>query len=143
VVQVDFHIIQKNAANKDLYIAKLIEKAYQQLHEVFVYTLSAQESINMDHFLWSYEDVSFLPHQMGSSKDTPIIIHHEMIAGHGKVLINFNPDIPDCYQQFLHIIEIIEDSENAKKIGRDKYKCYQQSGCLLSSYFYPEKPRKA
>jgi len=125
---------------RDLYACRIIEKAYSSGKMIYVHTASAIEAQNFDTQLWTFRDISFVPHEIynqGLSSDAPVLIGYSATVvptGEKDILINLAPEIPSFYQQFNHIIEIVPDDDNLKVAARKKYQIYQNSGCQMETF---------
>lgn len=139
-IRVDFYLL-KSALLADCRIiaCRLIEKAYQQGHYIFVYTNSLEDAEYFDELLWSFRDDSFLPHQVfyGGQPDinSPILISHlEPPEIQHDVLINLSSSMPTFYQRFNRILEIVPNEDNAKQQARANYRNYQKAECELKTH---------
>ncbi|EKE01237.1 MAG: DNA polymerase III, chi subunit superfamily [uncultured bacterium] len=126
---------------RDLYACRVIEKAYTNGHTIYVHTATMDEAQNFDTQLWTFRDISFVPHEIYSQNSTsgaPILIGYNGIAPEKKeILINLTSEIPSFYQQFDHIIEIIPNDDQLKTAARKQYQVYQHSGYQMETFNIP------
>ena len=60
---------------------------------------------------------------------TPIQIGFNAIPQqHHQVLLNLNSDMPNFYQQFSHVIEIVSADAVTQQQARERYKQYRDHG---------------
>ena len=131
-MKIDFYLIQDNAPQSAwLFSCRLIDKAYQAGHRIFVYLDHQADAYAFDELLWSFDPQSFIPHHIqgeGPNPPPPVQIGH---PPHGQpkindVLINLSNTIPSFYSQFRRICEIVGPQEEQKTRKREHYRTYQQ-----------------
>ena len=133
--EIDFYLISDTIPKARLSFAcKLLEKAYTKQHQIYVHTPDAATANQLNDMLWTFHDISFVPHQIVDEKtqDTPppIVIgfSNDNPAKHHDILMNLDTNIPIFFKEFDRIIEIVSEDENQKNISRNKYKQYKQNG---------------
>lgn len=137
--RVDFYIIN---ANNDLgklqFVCKLLEKAYKQKHRVFVNCLDQSNTHQLDELLWTFNDISFIPHNIigeGPEPAPPIQLGHGVIPNqHKDMLVNLTDKLIEKPIQFRRVAEIVLNDEQAKENARERYKQYRELGCILHSH---------
>jgi DNA polymerase-3 subunit chi len=124
---IDFYLLPCNSIDEcGTLICRLIEKAYNQKHKIFVYTASAEHTQKFNDLLWTFRDISFVPHP------GPVQINHTVpTQEYNDILINLTPDPLNFYTNFKRILEIIPNNPELKTAGRKKYKYYQAEGCKI------------
>lgn len=124
---IDFYLLPYNSiAECGTLICRLIEKAYHQKHQIYVYTASDKDTKKFDDLLWTFRDISFVPHP------GPVQISHIIpTQEYNDILINLTPGPLDFYANFNRILEIIPNNPELKTAGRKKYKYYQAEGCKI------------
>jgi DNA polymerase III subunit chi len=138
-IKVAFYILPDDGPKaRDLFACRLVEKAYNNNLQVFVNTVSQTEAQNFYDQLWTFRDVSFIPHEIYNlhpNADAPVLIGYNSIPNnHTDVLINLTLEVPRFYDQFKHIIEIVTNDIELKAAGRKRYKYYQEAGCQMETY---------
>lgn len=128
--QIAFHT---NVKDKLDYICRLIRKANASACRMIVLQDELEQCQHLDEMLWTFSDVSFLPHVVADNPlaaQTPIILTHHNIDSfpHHELLINLSQQIPVASASFERIIEIVSQHDDDKKAGRHRYKQYQQFG---------------
>jgi DNA polymerase-3 subunit chi len=130
---VDFYILAAADADARLRFAcRLAEKVYHLQQRVHVHADSAPAAAEIDKLLWTFRQGSFIPHELampGQAAQSPVTI------GHGAepppdvdLLINLASDVPDFAATFPRIAEIVEDSDTARRLGRERFRIYKQHG---------------
>jgi DNA polymerase III subunit chi len=123
---------------RDLYACRLVEKAYSSKHSVYIHTTSFNDAQNFDTQLWTFRDVSFVPHSLydpNIESDELVLIGYDATPKiKADVLINLTPDVPKFYEQFNHIIELITNNDEERKTGRKRYQYYQQKSYKIETY---------
>ncbi len=137
--QVDFYILQTlNPLERERLACKLAEKAWQQNYRVFIYAESSTHAQQLDNLLWTFRQDSFVPHEIlvDSVQPTmPIYIGYgSRIATEMTALINLTDTVPDFFFQYQRIAEIVENTETAKSLGRERYRFYRDKGLELKKH---------
>lgn len=126
------------AKMRDLYVCRLVEKAYQNELKVYVYANSLVETQTIDTQLWTFRDISFVPHKIYTANDSssslPLHLPSTLIgcidppSGYNEVLINLTSTVPTFFADFSHIIEVVPNDENLRQIAREHREQYKESG---------------
>jgi len=139
VKRVDFYLLSGDKPNaRELMVCRLIEKAYQTQHRVFVYCESQKQAEYIDELLWTFKDESFIPHNLqgeGPMPPPPVQIGYTGDAqGFSDILLVLSEDIPACHVGFQRIIEVIADNDEAKITGRIHYRAYKAKQYALQTH---------
>ncbi|MCY1414355.1 DNA polymerase III chi subunit, HolC [compost metagenome] len=81
----------------------------------------------LDERLWDFDPVSFIAHGV-DQPDAAVCISAKQPLEQGLLVFNFNNHALEQVDHFSHIIEIVENNETAKQIGREKFKMYRRLG---------------
>jgi DNA polymerase-3 subunit chi len=132
-MKIDFHILDNtNNPRSMLYVCSLVEKAYLAKQQVYIQTNSPEETEQLDNLLWTFKDDSFIPHSPYSAADTSpptIQIGHAATPTQQRnLLINLSHQVPDFFQQFQHVIEIVFSDPAMQQLARERYKQYRDQG---------------
>ena len=123
-------------ANQERYLfaCKLIEKAYRSGCFCYVLTDSAEQSQRLDNLLWTFRAGSFIPHQLYTG-ETPTV--EQVLIGSlpapanwQKTVINLSSHCTEAER----VLEILDNSEATKSIGRERYRLYKQAGHELTTH---------
>lgn len=139
--KVDFYVLeQANAMRAQLHACQLIEKAYADKKNVFVLSPSREDAERFDGLLWTYRDDSFIPHTtlhtVLEDPVPPILIGYtgSAMQPHRDLLINLSQQLPEDYQQWACIAEIVFNDSGVQQLARERYKHYRQQGCEINTH---------
>ena len=135
--KVDFYVLSEKHT-PDQFICQLAHKIWQQGHQVYIHTDHQDQATQLDTRLWTYSDISFLPHQLYQQEteiNAPISIGWQhQYSGESDVMINLNRTIPSFCHEFARIVEVVTLDNANKAIGRDHYRDYREKGYELESH---------
>jgi len=139
MTRIDFYILkEQNPTARFPFACRLIEKAYQRGHKVYVHTGSEKDAHLMDDLLWTQRDESFIPHNLfgeGPTPPPPIQIGFtDNPSGFNDVLINLGESIPAFYDRFKRVIEIVPSDDELRDKSRENYRLYREKGHELKSH---------
>jgi DNA polymerase III subunit chi len=138
MTKVAFHF---NVPDKMHYICRLLRKAAQAQARVVVF--GPQQELNtLDEALWAFSPQSFVTHcwshdglhtaSLSSVVLNPIEnTNAEHVMPHHQVLLNVGHTMPEGYETFERVIEVVGLSENDKSQARQRWKQYAQRGYIL------------
>lgn len=137
--RVDFYLLASNQPDAHWLLAcRLIEKAYNKGHKIYVFCTHQQEAELIDELLWSFKDDSFIPHNLqgeGPEPPPPVQIGYDKEPrGFNDILFNLSPRIPAFYTRFKRVIEIVPNMDAEKEQSRAHYKEYRAQGCELYTH---------
>lgn len=101
---------------------------------IYVHTSSPNESEQLDQFLWTYRDDSFLPHNQVNAGEAPIMIGHENPPTNATTLVNLTNQIPGFYKQFQQVIELVFGDAATQQAARERFKQYREAGLELNTH---------
>jgi DNA polymerase-3 subunit chi len=127
MTQIDFYVLE-NGQPPHQFACKLIEKIYQKKLTVFVHTNDVASAKSLDTLLWTFSDISFIPHQLeDNDNECPITLgFHTLPEKPYDVLLILSDAVPSNLQYFKRIIELVTNDENNKKISREHFRYYRQ-----------------
>lgn len=135
--RVDFYVLPENSS-AERFACTIANKAWQQGHTVYIQTASREVAGTMDDLLWTFNDISFLPHAVIESGKTPmervVIGWQDQPPGNYEVLINLTAEIPSATERFARIVEIVAGDSRQKDQARKRYKGYREQGCELHNH---------
>ncbi len=138
---VDFYILPENT-EKQHFACALIQKAWKQGNNIFVKTRTKDEAATLDDLLWTFKDISFLPHCLAlddAAKNSPIIIYYDneinnKIPDHTEIMLNLTDKMPRNTNTLKRILEIVAGSESERQHARKRYAEYRGKGYELSNH---------
>ena len=135
--RVDFYILPPNVM-RDRYVCTIANKAWQNGNNVFIQTEDRETAELLDNLLWTYNDISFLPHglyEAGDQGNNPVLIGwNEQIPDKCQVMINLAEDIPKKADHFARIIEIVTSDSQDRQSARNRYRIYREQGYELHDH---------
>jgi DNA polymerase-3 subunit chi len=139
--RVDFYLLSA-AASQDAVLSfacRLVDKALQLGHRVYVYTASAEQTARLDDLLWTFRQDSFVPH---APYDNPLAAQAPVVLGHvappphwTDLLVNLTPTLPPHYERFARIGEVVNHEFRIDARGR--YQHYKTLGYGLEHHNVP------
>lgn len=135
--QVDFYILSERHSS-ERFLCQLTNKIWQQGHKVYIHTNHQEQAKQLNERLWTYSDISFLPHGLSDSSEnseTPVTIGWDKNANDEQdVLINLNHTVPEFTGDFSRIVEIVGSDETTKQNARAHFREYRERGYELESH---------
>lgn len=138
--EISFYLLASSSVQERyLFACKLIEKAYRSGHFCYVLTDTDEQSRIMDDLLWTFRAGSFIPHQQYTG--TIPNIERVILVGSlnppenwQKDLINLSSHLPQTFERAERIFEILDNNEETKEAGRNRYRQYRQSGMDITTH---------
>ena len=137
--KIDFYIlVEKNPNSHGLFACHLIEKIFDQKHSIYLHTESQKEAETMNQLLWTFRDDSFIPHNFYGDEKKPVplvqIGFSKTPKHHQDILLNFTSTVPEFFNQFKHIIEIVRNDPSQQNLARERYRIYRSHGCEINTH---------
>lgn len=138
-IRVDFYLLNDSQPQAAWLIAcRLLEKAYQHGHRIFVYCESKENAEHLDELLWTYKEESFIPHNLqgeGPEPPPPVQIGYGAEPrGFNDILLNMATTIPPFFTRFRRVMEIVGADDTAKELSRNHYREYRSKQCELHTH---------
>jgi DNA polymerase-3 subunit chi len=134
MTEVAFHF---NAPDKLGYACRLLRKAWGTGARVVV-TGASDLLQDLDVALWTFAPLEFVPHCHGASQGdrvqarTPIVLAEApRSAPHQQVLVNLGGAIPDGFERFERLIEVVTQDEQDRLQARQRWKHYADRGYAI------------
>lgn len=140
MTRIDFYVLNDHKANSRLdFVCRLAEKVYREGHRILLHTEDVTQAGIINDLLWTWRQGSFIPHEIQtteSTPDCPIVINHkqDLKTDIQDVLINMASEVPLFFSQFDRVTEIIDQNEQTRQSGRQRYRFYQDRGYPLKSH---------
>ena len=133
MVQVDFHILNSaDGQRRQVYACRVVEKAWQRGHRIFVRVADDTVAATMDNLLWTFRDRSFLPHTVDGpgAAPEPILIGtgDGPERGDADIAVNLAPSAPGAPEQFTRIMEIGDQEPETLRAARERFRWYVAQG---------------
>lgn len=138
MTQVDFYLLSTSEEHtRDHFICKLVEKIVRQRHMLHIHCKDRQETHRLDELLWTFSDISFIPHNiLGEGPSTPPLVQlgFDGTPTHHDILINLCATIPIFYSSFQRILEIVPQDEGLQAAARQRYQFYKTQKFVLNTH---------
>ena len=128
---VEFHF---NAPDKMAYACRLLRKAVAKGAKVVV-TAEPGMLRELDRTLWTFDALEFLPHCYGDAtpaavrEASPVVLADSArTAPHQQVLVNLGTEVPDGFERFERLIEVVAVEEDDRAQARRRWKHYADRG---------------
>lgn len=138
MTKVDFYVLPANGMSREQLACRLTEKAWNKQHHIYIHTGSVQEAQRIDDLLWTFNQDSFLPHNLvtdAASVTAPIRIGYEEAPDmECDVLINLSHEVPAFFSRFMRIAELVDQNKNTRNQARERFRFYRERGYPLDSH---------
>jgi DNA polymerase-3 subunit chi len=136
MTEVAFHF---NAPDKLHYACRFLRKAFKAGAKVMVY---AERSVlqDLDVALWSLSPTDFVAHCLSGApahvlSRSPIVLSEDVSSmtdmPHHDVLLNLGQVIPQGFEKFERVIELVTLDEGDRERARGRWKSYASKGYHL------------
>jgi len=139
MTRIDFYVLpDADADNRRMLVCKLAEKAFRHDKPVFIHSDDTQLLEQLDQQLWQFRQDSFVPHRLLDASEIanqidsdPVQLSTGEPGNDRRVLINLASSVPTFFSRFERALEVVNQAENVRETGRDRYRFYQQRGYPL------------
>jgi DNA polymerase III subunit chi len=122
-----------NAADKLGYACRMLRKAARSDMKVAV---TAEPSLlrELDTLLWTFEPIEFVPHCAAGAPPavldaTPIVLcEAARAAPHHELLVNLGASVPEGFERFERLFEVVSQEDDDRQIGRKRWQHYKSRG---------------
>ncbi len=136
MTEVAFHF---NAPDKLGYACRLLRKAVGTGARVMV-TGETGTLRELDVALWTFSPLEFLPHCYGAATPaalaaTPVVLAESVRAApHQQVLVNLGGTVPEGFERFERLIEVVTAGEDDRLDARRRWKHYADRGYAITRH---------
>ena len=135
--RVDFYILS-DGTGREHFSCDLAAKINKQKLSLHIQSESRDAACQIDDLLWTFRDISFLPHSLADAEDalsSEICIGWPGLTTADKdVFINLDNAIPQNAENFQRVVEIVPADEPYKTQARERYKQYREKGYELHNH---------
>jgi DNA polymerase-3 subunit chi len=130
MTEVAFHF---NAPDKLGYACRLLRKAYLRGARVVV-LVDEFDTLRLDALLWTMTPGAFIPHSIPSdsgsvASHSPIHLASSLPAQtQATVLVNLRSEVPDGFDAYGRVIEVVTGEEADRQRARERWKIYKANG---------------
>lgn len=133
MTKISFYLFQQSNERQVQSTCRLCRKIMRHNAKIWLYCSEPELQQQLDEELWQFDAQSFLAHGI-DQVDAPICISAHLPESSDWIVFNFNATAIEQPSRHEHIIEIIENHEAAKVVGRIKFKTYRQQGIHPQTY---------
>lgn len=136
MTQVAFHF---NAPDPVAYACRLLRKAVASGAKLVVIA-SPQALEQLDRALWTFSPTDFVPHCFLNSEcyvvaASPVILSTTTMAvPHQQVLLNLGQLVPDGFDRFERVIEVVGLEDQDRQSARSRWKQYADQGYAITRH---------
>ncbi|APZ43250.1 DNA polymerase III subunit chi [Acidihalobacter ferrooxydans] len=138
MTHVDFYVLDTTDETARLRaVCRLAQDVFSAARQLHIHTQDAPQTQRLDSLLWTFQDISFLPHAVAQTgtRTAPITLRHDYTPEAGiDVLINLAVEPPAFFSQFERVIEIVDEQPAVRKAGRTRYRFYRDRGYPLQHH---------
>ncbi len=129
-----FYILDKTEDLK-ISVCKIIKEYYKKKYKIFVSSRSNDLVNELNNLLWTFEQISFIPHctTKNYDKNSPILLSgkdsfpEKVNLKQYDVWLNLDDEMEENYTDFEIIIEIVSQNEEERMLSRKRYLNYQNN----------------
>ena len=127
-----------NVDNKLHFACKMAKRAYEDGRKLIVYAPSARLADEYDRLLWTFSQLSFVPHVKAAhplAAETPIVIAtDESGLPHHDSLLNIGDEPPPFFSRFDALREIVSGDTDDRASARERLKFYKARGFEIQTH---------
>ena len=135
MTSIAFHV---NLADRLGYACRLLRKAAASGSRVVV-TGSATDLRALDAALWTFSSPDFVPHGLADALPPAVLARTPIVlatsargAPHKQVLVNLDDTVPEGFEGFERLIELVSGDEDPLRQARVRWKHYADRGFALT-----------
>jgi DNA polymerase-3 subunit chi len=139
--RVDFYVLKSSEAQQRwVFACRLTEKAYLRDLRVVIVNDSPADMRTLDEMLWTFNDRSFIPHQICVESQAPdpatkvYLTAPPAQAPAADLLVNLSGRLPERWDSYSRIAEIIDADEERRRLGRERFKSYRDLKVSLETH---------
>jgi DNA polymerase-3 subunit chi len=137
VKELAFHF---GAPDKLAYASRLLRKAASSGAKVVV-VADAQSVAVLDADLWAVSPTDFVTHCTGSAdpavqnrSSVVLVTEVQQAPGAHDVLVNLGDTLPDGFDRFKRLIEVVSTNEADRERARKRWKLYTAQGYAITRH---------
>lgn len=137
MTEVAFHF---NVPDKLGYACRLLRKAWASGSRVVV-TGEPDTLRALDTDLWTFSPVEFIPHCHAGAADAEVLAASPVVLAdsprgtpHQQVLVNLGGRIPDGFERFERLIEVVTQDDDDRVQARSRWKHYADRGYAITRH---------
>jgi DNA polymerase-3 subunit chi len=139
--RVDFYVLKSAAARQRwAFACRLTEKAYLRDLSIVIANDTLADARSLDELLWTFNERSFVPHEvcpdehsMDPATKVRLMALPAPMPG-ADLLVNLAVKLPDGWERYPRIAEIIDADEERRRLGRERFKAYRDLKVALETH---------
>ena len=139
--RVDFYVLKSAAAKlRWAFACRLTEKAYLRDLSIVIVNDTLADAQALDDLLWTFNERSFIPHKVcmdEQSVDPATKVHLAVLPTAlpaADLLVNLTARLPEHWERYARIAEIIDADEDRRRLGRERFKAYRDLKVTLETH---------
>jgi DNA polymerase-3 subunit chi len=139
--RVDFYVLKSAAAKvRWTFACRLTEKAYLRDLSIVIVNDTLADAQALDDLLWTFNERSFIPHKLCTdehSMDPATKVHLAVLPTAlpaADLLVNLTARLPEHWELYPRIAEIIDADEDRRRLGRERFKTYRDLKVTLETH---------
>ena len=139
--RVDFYVLKSAAAKQRwAFACRLTEKAYLRDLSIVIVNDTLADAQALDDLLWTFNERSFIPHKIcvdEHSMDPAAKVHLAVlptVLPAADLLVNLTARLPEHWELYPRIAEIIDADEDRRRLGRERFKAYRDLKVALETH---------
>jgi DNA polymerase III subunit chi len=137
MTEVAFHF---NVPDKMGYACRLLRKAFAAGSKVVV-TAEPEVLRALDTELWTFSPAEFIPHCHAASAEPGLVAASPVLLAdvprgtpHQQVLVNLGAAVPEGFERFERLIEVVTQDEGERQQARGRWKHYADRGYAITRH---------
>jgi DNA polymerase III subunit chi len=134
MTEISFHF---NAPDKLGHACRVLRKAVATGAKVVV-TGDGALLRELDIALWTFSPLEFVPHCLDGASPAAVLAASPVVlaesprsAPHQHVLLNLGSAVPEGFERFDRLIEVVTVQEEDRQLGRRRWKLYAEQGYAI------------
>jgi DNA polymerase-3 subunit chi len=139
VPRIDFYVLPDyQEKGRALLACRLADQAYGLGRTVYLFASSDAQAAMLDDLLWTFRQDSFIPHErypLIGAEDSPVLIGTASPAAVvAQVLINYTNVLPESFERFERVVELVDQHPDVLAQSRARFKQYRERGCVPETH---------
>ncbi|MCX8520401.1 MAG: DNA polymerase III subunit chi [Rhodoferax sp.] len=137
MTEVAFHF---GASDRLAYTCRLLRKATATGVRLQVRS-NAKLLAALDEALWNLKDTDFVSHctpqAPAAVQSRSAVLLQPALAGvqaEASILVNLGDDVPQGFEQFARVIEVVSTHESERNLARSRWKHYTERGYTITRH---------
>lgn len=140
--RVDFYVLGgADPKGKLMFTSRLAGKIHRLGQRAYIHAQDERQAKLLDDLLWTFDQSTFVPHEISDQAadrppQTPVVIGiRAPCEFQYDVLISLVEDeIPDYWQKFPRIAEIVVADPEDKQRARERFRQYRERGLKVDTH---------